>query len=212
MALAIAAHASAQTGSCTPCPPAPSPTPNPTYANETFFTAPDGTPVKWDVYVPPSGGPQWPVAIVLHVGGFRAGGKGDAILHQVCHDLAAQGYVAISANYRLDTATPPGLSPTFFPNAKVGDVRAAIHAARLGTTPHTSGIVNGKVAAVAGSSGASHALFCSTTGRTSASSPAILEDRFDCAVLLSGAYDFDDADSLAFVNPITGDQDFQSGV
>ena len=51
------------------------------------------------------------------------------------------------------------------------------------------GRVNGKVGAVGGSTGASHAAYC-------AAAPILGGDQLDAAVLLSGAYDFHDPDSL----------------
>ena len=51
------------------------------------------------------------------------------------------------------------------------------------------GRVNGKVGAVGGSAGASHAAYC-------AAAPTLGGDQFDAAVLLSGPYDFHDPASL----------------
>jgi acetyl esterase/lipase len=51
------------------------------------------------------------------------------------------------------------------------------------------GRVNGKVGAVGGSAGASHAAYC-------AAAPTLGGDQLDAAVLLSGAYDFHDPASL----------------
>ena len=66
----------------------------------------------------------------------------------------------------------------------------AIRAARNpAPTSVAFGRVNGRVGAVGGSAGASHAAYC-------AAGPTLGGDQLDAAVLLSGAYDFHDPASL----------------
>ena len=70
------------------------------------------------------------------------------------------------------------------------DVATAIRAARSPAPGSVAfGRVNGKVGAVGGSAGASHAAYC-------AAAPTLGGDQLDAAVLLSGAYDFHDPASL----------------
>jgi dienelactone hydrolase len=172
---------------------------------EPFGTAPDGTVLRWTVFVPGTPMPQcgWPVALVLHVGGFKDQTHRGPL--GVCDDLRHAGFVAIAIDYRLDVPAnfefnEPGRTPqtdvayssSYSPNAQTDDVRMAIHAARLGSTAATMGIVNGKVGAVGGSAGASHALYCAVTGKLGER-----EDRFDCATLLSGPYDYNDSTFLS---------------
>jgi hypothetical protein len=172
---------------------------------EPYGTAPDGTVLRWTVFVPGTPMPQcgWPVVLVLHIGGFKDQTHRGPL--GVCDDLRHNGFVGIAIDYRLDIPanfeyneqgrtpqTDVAYSSSYSPNAQTDDVRMAIHAARLGSTAATAGIVNGKVGAVGGSSGASHALYCAVTGKV-----AEREDRFDCATLLSGPYDYNDSTFLA---------------
>ena len=75
-------------------------------------------------------------------------------------------------------------------------MKLAVTAARTGVIPGPSPsiiqpYITGKVGAVGGSSGASHALWCGATGSLST-------DKLDAAVLFSGAYEFDDQGSLTW--------------
>ena len=197
--------------SCTPC-PKPSPVQYSSYT-ETYKTITvDGCAIdlKWDVYCPTTnctGGP-WPAVVVLHAGGFVTGSKNDPGVQRACVDLAAAGFLALAVNYRLAGDTLPAwqcpdpcpdescheaLSPSR-PERQVDDVMAAIRAARNGLTTRTQNHVTGWVGAVGGSAGGGHALYCSTP---------TAQDKLDCAVLLSGAYDFADSlDNVQFANGV----------
>ncbi|MEO8440017.1 MAG: alpha/beta hydrolase [Spartobacteria bacterium] len=148
--------------------------------NELYATAADGTPLHWDVYTPSTPGP-WPAVLVIHGGGFVSGGTNfPPSLVGCAQDLASAGYLAFSIEYRL---APPGSlrsqrSNGQFPD-QTDDVRLAVQAARADAR------TNGKVGAVGGSAGGSHAAFVATTG-------TIGNDRLDVAVSLSGAYDLSD--------------------
>src|SRR5262249_25512134 len=76
-----------------------------------------------------------------------------------------------------------------------GDVALAVAAARSAVIATGTSIIQpyitGKVGAVGGSSGASHALWCAATGSLST-------NKLDAAVLFSGAYEFDDVGSLTW--------------
>ncbi|MBA2435455.1 MAG: alpha/beta hydrolase [Verrucomicrobiota bacterium] len=146
---------------------------------EVYATASDGTPLTWIVYTPPGRGP-WPAVLVIHGGLFLGGDASEKGPTTCAQDLAAAGYIAFSINFRL---APPGSIPGQrstgqFPE-QYDDVALAVQAARDDSR------TTGKVGAVGGSSGATHAVWNSVTGRPG-------QDRLDVAVAISGAYDFSD--------------------
>lgn len=150
---------------------------------ELFAYASDGTPLTWRVTAPAGSGPH-PAVLVIHGGGFRYVEAGPT-LHQCESDLAAAGFIAFTPDYRL---APPGrlpgqISDGHYPD-QTDDVHLAVAAAR--NDPRSTG----KVGAVGGSAGGSHAAYCAETG-----TPGV--DQLDAAVCLSGAYQFDDTDSWA---------------
>jgi hypothetical protein len=147
------------------------------------------TPLAWRAFVPNDTGTH-PAIIVIHSGDFNAGTFKDT---QTDQDLVCAGFVVFDILYRL---APPGeLSGQ--PERDLGhypeqtdDVATAIRAARNpAPTSVAFGRVNGKVGAVGGSAGASHAAYC-------AAAPTLGGDQLDAAVLLSGSYDFHDPASL----------------
>jgi len=151
--------------------------------------------LKWDVYLPPTQG-QYPAVLVIFGGRFMGGGRSD--VGAIATYLASQGFVALAIDYRVDQQNPrtgqqlPVYAPPAIPN-QPGDVKLAVTAARTGVIPSGNSIIHswitGKVGAVGGSSGASHALWCAATGTLST-------DKLDAATLFSGAYQFDDPASL----------------
>ena len=177
----------------------PAPTPTPTQApipvpevTEQYGVGTSSlgnTPLYWDAYIIPTG--THPAVLVIHVGGFSNGVPGPA---SVAQDLNAAGFNVFAIEYRL---APPH---TDMPQQVVGDnghypeqtndVATAIRAARAGSTAASVGKVTGKVGAVGGSAGGSHAAY-------TAAAATLGGDQLDAAVLLSGAYDFHDAASLA---------------
>ena len=145
-------------------------------------------PLKWRVFIPTDGGTH-PAIIVIHGGGFKGGDFHDTRTDQ---DLVCAGFCVFDIEYRL---APPGelqgeeSDPGRYPE-QTNDVATAIRAARSpASTSVAFGRVNGKVGAVGGSSGASHAAYC-------AAAPTLGGDQLDAAVLLSGSYDFHDPASL----------------
>lgn len=192
--------------------PIPTATPN---ATEVFTTAHDGTCLQWDVYLPEavSATPR-PVVLVVHIGAFRAGSRKDSGAVKVATTLRDAGFIACSIDYRLDVPANflPVPSATCLPETRTceaqttpafaewigesetqaSDVRKAIYAARH---PPSCSILstqalNGKVGIVGGSAGASHALACAASSHAE-------QNRPDAVVCLSGAYQFDDPESLA---------------
>lgn len=158
---------------------------------EQYGTAPDGTPLHWVVYTPNGKGP-WPAVLVIHGGGFKAGGPGSGT---ACgQDLAQAGYIAFSIEYRL---APPGklvgqVSSGRYPE-QTDDVKMAVRAAR--SDPRC----NGQVGAVGGSAGGSHVAYVATTGTPG-------DDRIDVGVCLSGPFDFVDFDNAwnpSFLTDVT---------
>ncbi len=172
---------------------------------ETFAFVTDGTnsrfPLQWAVFLPPTATPR-PAVLVIFGGEFKEGNR--SYVYSYAAQIAAQGFVALAIDYRTDLPNnftmqqTPVYAPPANPN-QPGDVKMAVSAARTGLlpspTPGTQSIIygriTGKVAAVGGSSGASHALWCAATGSLST-------DRLDAAVLFSGAYKFDDNQSLGW--------------
>jgi acetyl esterase/lipase len=144
----------------------------------------------WRAFVP-NDTLQHPAVIVIHGGQFITG-TFDNI--QTDQDLVCAGFCVFDIQYRL---APPGKirgqGPTDlgrYPE-QTNDVATAIRAARNPAPGSIAfGRVNGKVGAVGGSAGGSHAAYC-------AAAPTLGGDQFDAAVLLSGAYDFHDPASLA---------------
>lgn len=146
------------------------------------------TPLRWRAFIPPDG-QRHPAIIVIHGGEFR---DGDFVNTRTDQDLACAGFCIFDIEYRL---APPGKlqgqrqDPGRYPE-QTDDVATAIRAARNPARGSVAfGRVNGKVGAVGGSAGASHAAYC-------AAAPTLGGDQLDAAVLLSGAYDFHDPVSL----------------
>jgi dienelactone hydrolase len=173
-------------------------TPN---ATETFAIVTDGPHpdfhLNWDVYLPPTPG-RYPAVLVIFGGEFKDGDRSE--VGGIAASIASYGFVALAIDYRVDQPNTrtgqqfPVYAPPAVPN-QPGDVKLAVTAARTGVIPSGNSIIKnwitGKVGAVGGSSGASHALWCAATGTLSA-------DKLDAAVLFSGAYKFDDPASLTW--------------
>ena len=146
------------------------------------------TPLRWRAFIPHDGQIH-PAIIVIHGGHFNAGDFTDL---QTDQDLVCAGFCVFDIEYRL---APPGRvrgqgrDLGHYPE-QTDDVATAIRAARNpAPTSVAFGRVNGRVGAVGGSAGASHAAYC-------AAGPTLGGDQLDAAVLLSGAYDFHDPASL----------------
>ncbi len=162
------------------------------------------TPLKWKAFVP-NDGEKHPAVIVIHSGGFYSGDFDNTETDQ---DLVCAGFCVFDIEYRL---APPGKvpgqdrDPGHYPE-QTDDVATAIRAARSPAPGSVAfGRVNGKVGAVGGSAGASHAAYC-------AAAPTLGGDQLDAAVLLSGPYDFHDPASLSDTRCTTFDANVRNYV
>ena len=146
------------------------------------------TALRWRAFVP-NDSEKHPAILVIHGGNFDSG---DFDNLQTDQNLACAGFVVFDIEYRL---APPGKllgqdgDLGRYPE-QTDDVATAIRAARNPAPNSVAfGRVNGKVGAVGGSAGASHAAYC-------AAAPTLGGDQLDAAVLLSVASDFHDPASL----------------
>jgi len=160
---------------------------------EQYGTSSTGVALRWTAFEPADGGPH-PAVLVLHAGGFMTGNAGPP---NVAQDLAAAGFFALAAEYRLapphtSMNTPKHLNPsqnTVFPiddgyyPTQTTDVQMAIRAARQDPR------CNGLVYCVGGSAGGSHSVFMAATGKAG-------DDMPDLIVSLSGVYEFTDKEHL----------------
>lgn len=153
------------------------------FSNGTVYgTADDGTPLRWTVYPGAGPGPHSAV-LVIHGGGFKAEPNSPKT-RRAAQDAAAAGFNAFEVEYRLASGRglPGQKSMGRFPD-QTNDLKIAVRAAR----DYPGG--NGKVGAIGGSAGGSHAVYLAATGTPG-------DDRLDAAVALSGAFDFTDPGSL----------------
>lgn len=143
-----------------------------------YGKADDGTPLRWTIYPGAGPGPH-PAVLVIHGGGFRREPNSQKTV-LAAEDAAAAGFNAFLVEYRLASqhGLPGQTSSGCYPE-QTNDLKIAVRAAR----EYSGG--NGKVGAIGGSAGASHAVYLAATGTPG-------DDRLDAAVALSGAYDFDD--------------------
>ena len=149
------------------------------YTTEVFATADDGTLLHWDVYQPLTS-PPYPVVLVIHGGAWKEGNPHSSPIPLCAQDLADAGYIALSIEYRL---APPGMLPGQISSGRFPDQTHDVTLAIIAARSDPRG--DGRVMAVGGSCGGTHAIVGSAIG-----TPGY--DRLDAAVCLSGAYDFSD--------------------
>lgn len=156
------------------------------YGDALYATADDGTPLKWKVFPGAGPGPH-PAVLVIH-GGHFASTPASPNMWQAARAAAAAGFNAFLVDYRLaaEGRLPGQKSLGQYPD-QTNDLKKAVRAARA----YPGG--NGKVGAIGGSAGASHAVYLAATGAKG-------DDRLDAAVGFSGAYDLVALESLGHRN------------
>ncbi|MFY8005280.1 MAG: alpha/beta hydrolase fold domain-containing protein [Chitinophagaceae bacterium] len=134
--------------------PTPTPTPTPTTEAQTLkdvVYATSSSAQKMDIYIPAGAGP-FPAVVLIHGGAFKAGDKSSEATNAA--KLVANGYVAISINYRLsgEAVFPAAVhdckAAIRFVRANAGTYR--INANKLGTWGASAG---GNLSAILGTSG-----------------------------------------------------------
>jgi acetyl esterase/lipase len=102
------------------------------------YANPDGQHLQLDMARPKTGDGPFPAVLCIHGGGFRAGSRQG--YDPLCVKLAEQGYVAVTASYRL--------APKYQFPAAVHDVKAAIrwlraNAGKYKIDPERIGVTGG---------------------------------------------------------------------
>ncbi len=179
------------------CTPTRTPYPSPVEEIPIGFQNPNGAKLAWLPF--PTGGPAKPAVMLIHGGGWYGGDAFDLI--GVGNDISAAGYFVVSVFYELapEGYIPgqpchllDGTAPSWRMAQQVNDIKALVRALRADPR------CNGKVGVVGGSSGATHAV----TVALDKTSPFEdlwprwcfdgVDDRPDCAAMLSAIYDFSD--------------------
>ncbi len=161
-------------------------------------TPPDGTTLQWRIFSPDGSGP-WPAILLVHGGGFTDGDPVGGAIETIAKQLKDNGYYVAIPTYRLApwglitnqvchdaTHDPDGLSGR--PPEQSDDVKAEVIALRADTH------CNGKVGVVGGSAGGTWAVWTALDTNSSGNAYPFwnASKRADCAVGISGAYEFDD--------------------
>lgn len=177
-------------------------------ADVEFGNRPDGTLLTLDVCSPPPGTrsdptvvERRPAVISIHGGSWSRGDKANSDWRGVCTWLAAEGFVAVSVNYRLaPTATFP---------AAIDDVAEAVDWMRLPENADRYGVDTARIGAFGGSAGGNLAALLGARGTGSLTHG----QRVSAVAVVSAPFDLRD-DALAFSDgqgrtaravPIVGD-------
>jgi acetyl esterase/lipase len=154
--------------------------------------------LHWRIYTPTNGAPApWPAIIDIHGGGFKSGNPFQGGPSKSAEDLAANGFYVAVVDYEL---APCGVMPTQHchdstaegiasgrPPEQSDDIEAEVRALRA--DPHC----NGRIGVLGGSAGGTFAIWVALNTNSSSGWPNwSASDQVDCAVSLSGAYDFSD--------------------
>ncbi len=142
------------------------------------YRAIDGQKLALDVYLPADGGSRRAAVLVIHGGGWWSGDKADANRQFMSRQLAEQGFVAISVNYRL---VPRDVFP-----AAIEDVEAAVKWVRQPAQTAAFGIDPARIAVLGASSGANLAGLLGSIGQ----GPLTERARVVAVVSFSGPMDF----------------------
>ncbi len=118
----------------------------------------DGRAERADLYLPADAGAALRPAVVdIHGGGWRGGDKGDPREVNICTNLAANGYVAMSINYMLQTKDGPPAWPQNLHDCKTAVRWLRANAGRLRVDPGKVGVIGdsagGHLAAMVGVTG-----------------------------------------------------------
>ncbi|HEY8590415.1 MAG TPA: alpha/beta hydrolase [Naasia sp.] len=146
------------------------------------YSAPDGTELLLDAYLPGDvpAGSGVPAVVVVHGGGFTGGARDALDAAPVAAVLAEAGIAAFPVDYRL--------LPAPFP-AALTDVQAAVRWLREPEQVERFAIDAGRIGLFGGSAGAILAAEAGTAG----SGPQDADARVRAVVALSGLYDSDPA-------------------
>lgn len=158
-----------------------------TYPIEQFGAAADGTPLKWIVISPTGSGP-WPTVTMYHIGGFLGGAPTDGPLIKVAEDLAAAGILCFSVGYRLDRNHVQGQTTNCYWPHQSDDAFMASKAALIDSR------CNGKLGAVGGSAGATHAATLAIQTYSEGYVSWSASDRVLASIALSPPTQFDNRD------------------
>lgn len=104
----------------------------------------EGRAEKADMYLPEEDGPALRPAVVdIHGGGWRGGDKADRREQNICNNLAANGYIAMSINYVLQPESGPPVWPRNLHDCKTAVRWLRANAARLRLDPSHIGVIGG---------------------------------------------------------------------
>ena len=115
------------------------------------YSNPDGQHLQVNIARPKTGQGPFPAVLCIHGGGFRAGSREG--FNKLCLTLAEQGYVAVTASYRL--------SPKYQFPAAVHDVKAAVRWMRANADKYN--IDPTRIGTTGGSAGGHLAQFLAVT-------------------------------------------------
>ena len=171
---------------------APALSPTVRVAMNLVYARPDDRPLHLDAFYPAKKGrKRHPAVLLIHGGGWRSGDRSQQI--PMAQQLAAQGYVAVTAEYRLSTEA-------LYP-AAVHDLKAAVRWLRANAAVY--GIDTTKIAALGCSAGGQLAALLGTGGDV-----ATLEGRGGHPAQSSRVQAVVDIDGiLAFIHPESGEGD-----
>lgn len=140
-----------------------------------------GRRLRLDIYRPAAGAGKLPVLIYFHGGAWTVGDKREQALPMLNH-LAANGWLAVSANYRL---SPGAAFPDFIEDAKAAVAWVKKHGPDYGADP-------GFVAVAGGSAGGHIASLVALTPHDPRYQPGFetADTSVQAAIPLYGIYDF----------------------
>jgi acetyl esterase/lipase len=146
----------------------------------------------------------WPIALVVHGGGYHGGSFNTPVATPVYYDLVNAGFLVFGTTYRL---APPGLIPgqtshddptSGRPPEQSNDMKQQVLSARQDLRG------NGTVVVVGDSSGGSHGIWVAIDTVSEGGLDWNRFDRADAVSSCSGAYDYSKIDPN---NPDNGDPD-----